>query len=59
MLLERQEIKPDGVLAEGTVEVNILYITPDDHMPVGAVQEIYRFHSLWRFRKCQRRRKWS
>ena len=46
VLLERQEIKPDGVLAEGTVEVNILYITPDDHMPVGAVQEIYPFSQL-------------
>lgn len=46
VLLERQEIKPDGVLAEGTVEVNILCITPDDHMPVGAVQEIYPFSQL-------------
>lgn len=46
VLLERQEIKTDGVLAEGTVEVNILYITPDDHMPVGAVQEIYPFSQL-------------
>ena len=46
VLLERQEIKSDGVLAEGMIEVSILYITPDDHMPVGAVQEIYPFSQL-------------
>ena len=46
VLLERQEIKSDGDLAEGTIEGSILYITPDDHMPVGAVQEIYPFSQL-------------
>ena len=46
VLLERQEITPEGVLAEGTIEVHILYITPDDHMPVGAMQEIYPFSQL-------------
>lgn len=46
VMLERQKVTENGVLAEGTMEVNILYITPDDHMPVGAVQEIYPFSQL-------------
>lgn len=44
--IERKELTPEGVLAEGTVEVELLYITTDDHMPVGVAREIFPFHQL-------------
>lgn len=44
--LERTGIAEGGVLAEGTVGVELLYITTDDNMPVQTIREIYPFSQL-------------
>lgn len=44
--LERKEAAENGILAEGTVSVELLYITTDDNMPVGTAREIYPFSQL-------------
>lgn len=44
--LERKELTEHGVLAEGTIMVELLYITTDDNMPVGTVREIYPFSQI-------------
>ena len=36
----------NGVQAEGSIVVELLYITTDDNMPVGTVREIYPFSQL-------------
>lgn len=46
VFLEKSEITPEGVLAEGIVAVELLYITPDDNMPVGTAKEIYPFSQV-------------
>ncbi len=46
VLLEHKEITPEGVMAEGILTVELLYITTDDHMPVGTAREIYPFSQL-------------
>lgn len=45
-VIEREELTPEGVLAEGIVQVELLYITTDDHMPVGVVKEIFPFRQV-------------
>lgn len=45
-VLEKMENTPEGVLAEGILMVELLYITTDDHMPVGTAKEIYPFSQL-------------
>ena len=44
--LERKENVENGVQAEGTIIVELLYITTDDNMPVGTVREIYPFSQV-------------
>lgn len=44
--LERKEPVENGVQAEGTIVVELLYITTDDNMPVGTVREIYPFSQV-------------
>lgn len=44
--LERRELVENGVLAEGTIMVELLYITTDDNMPIGTVREIYPFSQV-------------
>lgn len=44
--LERKELAEHGVWAEGTIMVELLYITTDDNMPVGTVREIYPFSQM-------------
>lgn len=44
--LEKKEKVENGVIAEGTVMVELLYITTDDNMPVGTVREFYPFSQL-------------
>ena len=46
VLLEKKERTPDGVQVEGILAVELLYITTDDHMPIGAAKEIYPFSQL-------------
>lgn len=46
VLLEKQETAPEGVLAEGVLIVDLLYITPDDNMPIGTAREIYPFSQM-------------
>lgn len=44
--LERRELVENGVLAEGTIMVELLYVTTDDNMPIGTVREIYPFSQV-------------
>ena len=44
--LEKKEPVENGIQTEGTVTVELLYITTDDNMPVGAIREIYPFSQL-------------
>ncbi len=44
--LEKKETTQNGVQAEGTMTVELLYITTDDTMPVGTIREIYPFSQL-------------
>lgn len=44
--LERRELTENGVQAEGTLMVELLYMTTDDNMPVGTVREIYPFSQM-------------
>lgn len=44
--LEKREPVENGIRAEGTVTVELLYITTDDNMPVGSVREIYPFSQV-------------
>lgn len=44
--LERREPVENGIQAEGTITVELLYITTDDSMPVGTLREIYPFSQL-------------
>lgn len=46
VLVEKKEIVENGVQVEGTITVDLLYITTDDNMPIGTVQEIYPFSQL-------------
>lgn len=44
--LEKKEPVENGIRAEGTVTVELLYITTDDNMPVGSIREIYPFSQV-------------
>lgn len=44
--VESQEAVADGILVEGTLTVDLLYITTEDNMPVGSVREIFPFRQL-------------
>ena len=44
--LERRMLVENGVQAEGSIVVELLYITTDDNMPVGTVREIYPFSQV-------------
>lgn len=44
--LEKKEPVENGIQAEGTIVVELLYITTDDNMPVGTMKEIYPFSQL-------------
>lgn len=44
--LEKKEPAENGIRAEGTVTVELLYITTDDNMPIGTAKEIYPFSQL-------------
>lgn len=46
VLLEKKELTAEGVLVEGIVTVELLYITTDDNMPVGTMKEMYPFSQL-------------
>ncbi len=44
--VEGQEIVPEGLMVEGTLTVELLYITTEDNMPVGSAKEIFPFRQL-------------
>lgn len=44
--LEKKELAEGGIQAEGTITVELLYITTDDNMPIGNLREIYPFSQL-------------
>ena len=44
--IDRVERRENGILVEGTLGVQLLYITTDDQMPVGATGNIFPFEQL-------------
>lgn len=44
--IDNVKLMPEGAFVEGTLSVNLLYITTDDQMPVGSVEKIYPFEQL-------------
>lgn len=44
--IDEMQQRDNGVFAEGTLEVELVYITTDDQMPVSAVKQIYPFEQL-------------
>lgn len=36
--IDRQEVIKDGIMVEGTVTIQVLYLTQDDNMPIDAVK---------------------
>ena len=44
--IDSARVQPEGVFVEGTLTVTLLYITTDDHMPVGSIEKIYPFEQL-------------
>ncbi len=45
-VVEQTEIVEGGIQVEGTLQINILYVTADDRMPVASVKDILPFHYL-------------
>lgn len=41
--IEHVQVIQDEALVEGTLSVSLLYITTDDHMPIGYVEKIFPF----------------
>ncbi len=46
VVVEQTEIVEGGIQAEGILQVNILYVTADDRMPVASVKDVLPFHYL-------------
>lgn len=44
--VDRMEKQTDGIFVEGTLMVQLLYITTNDQMPVGSAEKIYPFEQL-------------
>lgn len=44
IIVEREEIVEDGVLAEGVFSLQVLYITSKDEAPLGSVNATFPFH---------------
>lgn len=51
--IEQTNITEDGVLAEGTLTVEILYMTSDDSMPLGAKKAYIPFQQMIEMPKSQ------
>ncbi len=45
-VVEQTEIVEGGIQVEGTLQVNILYVTADDRMPVASIKDVLPFHYL-------------
>ncbi|MCI9137402.1 MAG: DUF3794 domain-containing protein, partial [Lachnospiraceae bacterium] len=45
-VVEQTEIVEGGIQVEGTLQMNILYVTSDDRMPVASMKDILPFHYL-------------
>ncbi|MCI8484446.1 MAG: DUF3794 domain-containing protein [Lachnospiraceae bacterium] len=45
-VIEQTEIVEGGIQVEGTLQMNILYVTADDRMPVASIKDILPFHYL-------------
>ena len=44
--VDNVRMQPEGIFVEGTLVVTLLYITTDDHMPVGSMEKIFPFEQL-------------
>ena len=44
--IDEMQQRENGVFAEGMLEVELVYITTDDQMPVSAVKQLYPFEQL-------------
>ena len=44
--LENKEMRDNGIFVEGIIDVELLYISTDDKMPIGVAQGVYPFEQL-------------
>ena len=44
--VDQVEVTPEGLVVEGTLTVQILYITADDRMPLSSLRETIPFHHM-------------
>lgn len=44
--IEELEQRQDGIYVEGMLEVELIYITTDDQMPVSAIRQLYPFEQM-------------
>lgn len=44
--VENKEIRDGGIFVEGIIDVELLYITTDDKMPLGVAQGVYPFEQF-------------
>ena len=45
-MIEKKEMTTEGLQVEGVVNVELLYITTEDDMPVGNIREVYPFSQV-------------
>lgn len=53
LAIEQTTITDEGVLAEGTLTVEVLYMTPDDAMPIGSTRAYIPFSQVIEMPKAQ------
>ena len=46
IVIEKKEMTTEGLQVEGVVNVELLYITTEDDMPVGNIREVYPFSQV-------------
>lgn len=44
VVIDQIEVVPDGIHVEGTLSIQILYITADDKMPLASLKDMIPFH---------------
>lgn len=44
--IDELEQRKEGIFVEGTLEVELIYITTDDQMPVSAIKQLYSFEQM-------------
>ena len=59
LAIEQTAITDEGVLAEGTLTVEVLYMTPDDAMPIGSTRAYIPFSQVIEMPKARLKSIWT